>query len=100
MQRKAIEMLNENVENIDTGYKCNRCSGVFDSYGDQIVRCPFCSMICDEIKCRVGETVHQEYQEEKRKIYLFCRITTNREVVGLMRTSGLLINLLEKGLLM
>jgi len=54
-------MLNERVDNIDTSYKCSRCSGIFASYGDLTVRCPFCSMICDEIKCRVGETVHKEY---------------------------------------
>ena len=61
IQREAKLMLNERIDNIDAGYKCSRCSGMFASYGDQIVRCPFCSMICDEIKCRVGETVHEEY---------------------------------------
>jgi len=54
-------MLTERVDNIDTGYKCSRCSGIFASDGDLTVRCPFCAMICDEVKCRVGETLHEEY---------------------------------------
>lgn len=54
-------MLNERVDHIEEGYKCNRCSGVFASYGEQTIRCPFCSMICDEIKCRVVEMNSEEY---------------------------------------
>lgn len=57
-------MLNErltNVDNIEDGYKCSRCGGTFASYGNAIVRCPFCSMICDEIKCRVVEISNEEY---------------------------------------
>lgn len=54
-------MLNERLDNAEEGYRCNRCGGMFSSYHDNIVRCPFCSMICDEVKCRVIETNNEEY---------------------------------------
>lgn len=54
-------MLNERADNGESGYKCNRCGGMFGSYNENIVRCPFCSMICDEVKCRVMETSNAEY---------------------------------------
>ena len=54
-------MLNERVDHTEEGYKCSRCGGMFASHGDYIVRCPFCAMICDEIKCRVVESNIEEY---------------------------------------
>ncbi|WP_378950711.1 hypothetical protein [Pelosinus sp. sgz500959] len=54
-------MLNERASDIEEGYKCSRCGGMFGSCGDYTVRCPFCSMICDEVKCRVVEMNHEEY---------------------------------------
>lgn len=54
-------MLTEGVDPSEDSYKCSRCGGFFPAYGDPIIRCPFCSMICDEIKCRVMEMGHEEY---------------------------------------
>lgn len=54
-------MLKEQTCDITADYKCSRCGGIFGSYGDYTVRCPFCSMICDEVKCRVAEMSHEEY---------------------------------------
>lgn len=51
----------ERVDIAEEGYKCSRCGGVFASHGEHTVRCPFCSMICDELKCRVVEMSHEEY---------------------------------------
>jgi uncharacterized C2H2 Zn-finger protein len=54
-------MLNERADNIESNYKCSRCGGMFGSQNENIVRCPFCAMICDEIKCRVMESSYGEY---------------------------------------
>lgn len=54
-------MLNERLEDNEEGYKCSRCGGMFGSQGDSTIRCPFCSMICDEVKCRVAEMTTEEY---------------------------------------
>lgn len=54
-------MLTEGLDNNKDTYKCSRCGGFFPTYGDHIVRCPFCSMICDEVKCRIVEMGHEEY---------------------------------------
>lgn len=54
-------MLIERVDNVEDGYRCNRCKGMFGSRGEDTVRCPFCSAVCDEIKCRVVEMSNEEY---------------------------------------
>lgn len=54
-------MLNERINDAEEGYKCSRCGGMFNSHGDYTIRCPFCSMLCDEIKCRVAENSNEEY---------------------------------------
>ncbi len=54
-------MLNEGIDNTEDTYKCSRCGGMFPSRGDHVVHCPFCSMICDEIKCRIVAMNPEEY---------------------------------------
>lgn len=54
-------MLSEGSSDREDGYKCSRCGGLFGSSVDYTVRCPFCSMICDEVKCRVAEMSQEEY---------------------------------------
>lgn len=54
-------MLNERVDNSEFDYKCSRCGGMFGSYKENVVRCPFCSMICDEVKCRVIDASNEEF---------------------------------------
>ncbi len=54
-------MLNERADNTESNYKCSRCGGMFGSRNENIVRCVFCDMVCDEIKCRVIESSNEEY---------------------------------------
>lgn len=54
-------MLTEGLESNEDAYKCSRCGGSFPMYDDHIVRCPFCSMICDEVKCRIVGIGCEEY---------------------------------------
>lgn len=54
-------MLHEWTDGVDRDYKCSRCGGIFGSCNESIVRCPFCDMICDEVKCRVIENCREEY---------------------------------------
>ncbi len=54
-------MLNERADHGESSYKCTRCGGVFGSHDENIVRCPFCDMVCDEVKCRVIESNYEEY---------------------------------------
>ena len=54
-------MLIERIDHTEEGYKCSRCGGLFVSHGEHTVLCPFCCMICDEIKCRVVEMSNEEY---------------------------------------
>lgn len=54
-------MLIEGLDHAAESYKCSRCGGRFVSHGEDIVRCLFCSAVCDEMKCRVVEMSNEEY---------------------------------------
>jgi hypothetical protein len=59
---EAKTMLKERADNTEHGYKCSRCGAMFGSYSDEDpVKCPYCSMLCDEAKCRVVETSNEDY---------------------------------------
>ncbi len=51
-------MLGERAHHMEQGYKCSRCGGIFEAYGEDTIRCPFCAMLCDEVKCRVIDMDH------------------------------------------
>jgi len=48
-------------DNAENGYKCSRCGGMFGSHAGEVVRCPFCGMLCEEISCRVVDFSNEEY---------------------------------------
>lgn len=48
-------MLRERADYAEQSYKCSRCGGIFGSYSEETVKCPFCAMLCDEGKCRIVE---------------------------------------------
>jgi uncharacterized C2H2 Zn-finger protein len=48
-------------DNAEPGYKCSRCGGMFGHEGEDTIRCPFCSMICDDASCRVITTSNEDY---------------------------------------
>jgi hypothetical protein len=49
------------ADNAETGYKCSSCGGMFGSHAAAVVRCPFCSMLCEETSCRVVDFSNEEY---------------------------------------
>lgn len=56
--RRRKNMLGERAHHMEQGYKCSRCGGIFEAYGEDTIRCPFCAMLCDEVKCRVIDMDH------------------------------------------
>lgn len=54
-------MLQERADNPENSYKCSRCGAMFGSHNENIVRCPFCYQVCEEVKCRVIEMSNEEY---------------------------------------
>lgn len=61
VQQEAKYVIEERSDNAELAYKCSRCGGMFGSHGEQVVRCPFCAMICDEMKCRMVHMSNEEY---------------------------------------
>lgn len=60
VNKGEAELLHERIDNLESDYKCSRCGGVFGSYNENIVRCPFCDMVCDEVKYRISENSREE----------------------------------------
>lgn len=49
------------ADNTEISYKCSRCGGMFARHDEDVVRCPYCAMICDETTCRVVDASNEEY---------------------------------------
>jgi len=48
------------LEKEEIGYKCSRCSGVFGSQVTDLICCPYCGMLCEELSCRVTDSINGE----------------------------------------
>ncbi|MBP2646006.1 MAG: hypothetical protein H6Q75_1446 [Firmicutes bacterium] len=55
-------MMDDTPGNVECGYKCSRCGGVFGSHEVSTVHCPFCGMLCEETSCRVMDICPSNFE--------------------------------------
>jgi late competence protein required for DNA uptake (superfamily II DNA/RNA helicase) len=46
-------VIDEELTYREDGYICSRCGGMFATYPYNVLQCPYCAMLCDEVACRI-----------------------------------------------